>query len=81
MSLPRRKEDDIRTLKRKTTQTGGFPQHPLTPVAIDGIPKTLRGNEGDLAKAAFVSPEHARTHEPVVDPLPARRPSQIPFWI
>ena len=66
-----REENHVIALNRQLAHTSGLAQHALAAVAVDGISKTLRRNEGDPSRVALVKPCHTYAQEGIIEPLPA----------
>ena len=65
----RRKKDQVIPFSGKSTGMCGRSEHPLAPVAKDGVAEPFGGDERD-PPCLVVSPlEHSDSHEGVVDPL------------
>lgn len=67
-----REENHVVAFQRKPALTGGFTQHALATVPIDGVTKPLRRDEGDPWRVALVKLSQSNAQEGVVQPLPTR---------
>lgn len=67
-----REEDHVVSVQGKTALPRRLAQDALAAVAVHGIPKTLRRDEGDPCGVALVELSHSDAQERIVEPLPAR---------
>ena len=82
VGLPRRKEYDLEPLPWEPSLTSGLPQHALASVPEHRISQSLRRNEGDSCRAAFVKSHNCHADEPVIGSLATREdPLKSPFGL
>lgn len=65
-----REENHVKAVFGQATLTRRLTQQALAPVPKDGIPQTLRRDEGDPTRIALVCLSQSYTQERIVRPLP-----------
>ena len=67
MGCLRGKEQHVIAFAGKSRLPSGFAQDTLATVSEDRISQSLRRNEGDSCRAAFVASHNCHADEPIVD--------------